>query len=221
MKKLLTLFAFFITVAVTNAQSISWGFTGRAGAFTTIEKSARQEIEDHDYTHGLGLQAGLGLWISQPLTTAGRVQFTLMQTAERQSSGKIYFVNDYGDSVIEPNVVDYNLAVSSSATYLYQLNKSWALGTGVGGMYEYLSRAKLHVEVMGRSNTTVVYKDEFDNKYRLNLRLYLPLESQYRLTEHVLLVGQVRVPVRSRLAASEAGFKEYDLGLWVGINYVL
>lgn len=220
MKKLLIPFILFITVAVVNAQSISWGFTGRAGCFTTIE-SASQETKSNDYTTSLGLKAGLGLWVSQPLTTSGRIQFTLLHTAERQNSGKIPLVDDDGQHVFDLNVTDYNLAIGSSATYLLQLNKSWTLGTGIGGMYEYLSRADVSAKVQGSSNSTVEYKDEFDNKYRRNFRFYLPLESQYRLTEHVILTGQAQVPLNSRLAAPETEFKEYDLGFWVGINYIL
>ncbi|WP_347157240.1 hypothetical protein [Pontibacter chitinilyticus] len=222
MKKLILVIA-LLSAFGAHAQTRSWGATARAGAQYT-RTTASQPIVD-SYTYGPGLQVGLGFWLSQAITANGKLQLTLLQSGTRQRAGEVMLTDPNRNPIGLLNAADYSLALHLSAVYLHQFNQVWAVGAGAAAQYEYFSKTRIHGEI-----TTNFYqgqpveeevKDTYDNFNRRKLRLYLPVEVQRQLSDHLTLVGQVQLPLSNRMAASESAFKEKDFGLTIGVNYSL
>ncbi|MEJ8801102.1 hypothetical protein [Pontibacter sp. H249] len=218
MKQILLLMCVLISWAA-HAQTTTWGLTTRAGGFTTV-KTSGNGVESYD--RGIGGRVELGAWLQQPVSERGRLQVSVLQSAERQAAGTIMFISENRNSISDLDVVDRNLAVNTTLLYLYKLNDAWSIGAGAGGVYEYLSNAKVSGDIMwGQPNIAQKYKESFENHYRRDLRFYLPLELQRQLTERITLAGQVQAQLSNLQAASETKQKEKNIGLMVGVNYTL
>ena len=205
-----------LTGFAAEAQNLSFGVTGRLGAFTTITTGNGNGKTEY----GIGQQAALGVWTKLSVASKSHVQLSLLQLAERQGAGEITFMDPGRSPLVDAKVTDRNLAVVLQALYLYSFNDRWSAGVGAGARYEYLSSAKVKAEADNRYYT-ISFKEIFDNRYRRPLTLHLPVELQYKITEQFAFAGQLQVQLSNRLGSSETSFKEHDLGLVLGVNYKL
>ncbi|WP_299705286.1 hypothetical protein [uncultured Pontibacter sp.] len=217
MKKLIFFLALLLTVAA-KAQDVSYGLTGRFGAYKTIVSSSESIGSNNQYRPGLQLE--VGAWVKLKVAEKSSVQFYVLQAIERQSGGTIRAVDSYGNDIADLKTRYGNLSIGGAAVYLYQLNDRLCMGAGVGSRYNLAA-----IMVMQKVEYGVGYavdsNDYYANTYHRKLKVFVPLEAQVKLSQRIQLVGQVQVPLSNRIAAAESAFKERDLGLTVGVNYTL
>ncbi|MBC5774192.1 hypothetical protein H8S95_08970 [Pontibacter sp. KCTC 32443] len=210
--KLLLFILVLITGVTANAQKVSYGLTGRVGAFKTLVSSGRTEETDL----GIGLQTALGGWAKIPISAKGNIQLTILQLGEIQNTGEVQVVNENRQPIADAKVRDQNLAVGLQVMYLYTLREKWCVGVGLGSKYEYFSENRVEKKYKG-----YLIRPNNSNSYRQDLTLHFPLESQYKLSERLALVGQVQYQFNNRIEATNSDYQEHDLGLSLGVNYTL
>jgi hypothetical protein len=217
MRKLLFILGLLTTVAA-KAQDITYGLTSRFGVYKTIV-SSRESVGANN-TYGRGLQLQLGGWLRKQVAEKGAVQLAVLQDIERQGGGTILVIDGQGYDITNLKTRYGNLAIGANALYLYQLRENLAVGAGLGASYTYVAVMALQELEYGGYHT-VGGKELYNNYYHRKLRFYVPLEVQQKLSSRLQLVGQVKVPLGNKIAASESAFRERDLGLALGVNYAL
>ncbi|MDX5436703.1 MAG: hypothetical protein LPK03_05880 [Pontibacter sp.] len=214
MKKLIFILSLLFTVSA-HAQDLTYGFTGRFGVYETLVGSSKPAIHDIEYKTGLQLE--LGAWARKPLAESGYLQLTLLQTLERQGGGTVQLIDPQQNPLADVKTRYGSLAAGLTTQYFYRLNDKLAIGGGVGAKYKYAAILAIQVP---KSAGSAEIDDYYEDRYHRKLQVYLPLEAQFGLLPNLEVVGQVQVPVTSKVAAASA-FSERDLGLAVGVNYLL
>lgn len=219
MKKLLFVLALLLTGAA-KAQDVSYGLTGRFGAYKTFVSSS--ESIGHDIRYGPGMQFEAGAWVKLKLAGKSGVQLYMSQALERQSGGTIMAVDGSRHDITNIKTRYGTLFIGVAGVYLYQISDRLSIGAGIAGRYNLVSiMVTQKFDFGGRYAVAVDGYDYYANTYHRKLRAYVPLEAQVKLSQRLQLVGQVQVPLSNRMAATESAFKERDLGLNMGINYTL
>ncbi|MBB6611470.1 transporter [Pontibacter sp. Tf4] len=211
-QKLLLLIFALLAGTAAHAQKISYGVTARAGVFKTLVSEQREAAATYD----IGLQASLGAWLKLPLANKSSLQFNILNTAERQGAGEVQVIDYNRHPIADAEVRDENLAVALQLIYLYALNERWSAGTGVGFKYEYYSKNKIEKDF-----EDYLIHPSYDNEYRQDLTLHLPVEIQYTFNERFALAAQAQVQLSNRLDTTNSDYRERDLGFSAGINYKL
>lgn len=217
MKKLLFIGVLLYSFAA-GAQDVSYGLTGRFGAYKTFVSSSESVGENNQY--GPGLQLEVGAWLRWHVTEKNSVQFVLSQGIERQSAGTVRAVDAQGHDITDLKTRYGNLSIGATALYLYQYNDRLAIGAGVAGKYRYAAIMVMQ-KLEYRLGPDVGGDDFYANMYHRKLTVHVPLEAQVKLNDRLHFVGQVQVPLSNKVIAQESAFKERDLGLTVGVNYTL
>ncbi|WP_242920960.1 hypothetical protein [Pontibacter liquoris] len=216
MKKLL-LAAALLAAFAAKAQTTTYGFTGSLGAFKTINSSSSAGA---DFNYAPGLQLQLGSWVQLPVSEKATLQLTLVHSIERQGGSKVTMTDENRNPLANVKTRYGNLAIGATAVYLRHLSDKLALGAGAGVTYKYVSLMAVQDFKMAGIAKAELAKT-YDDRYHRKFNAYLPVEVQYGLSPRVTLRGQLQVPLSNRIAASESAFKERDLGLAVGVNYIL
>ncbi|MER2999128.1 hypothetical protein [Pontibacter populi] len=212
MKQRLLLLIFILLGTTVSAQTLSYGLTGRVGAFYTLVSSARANETDF----GVGLQAGAGVWAKLPISSQSKIQVSLIQVAERQYAGEVQVIDEDRRPIADAKLRDVNFAAALQVMYLYSLGEKWSIGIGLGSKYEYFSESRIE-----KDYKDFLIRPNNANKYRRELTLNLPVEIQYNLNERLALVSQFQYQLSNRIEPANADYSEHDLGVSVGINYRL
>ncbi|WP_276497654.1 hypothetical protein [Pontibacter litorisediminis] len=216
MRKWIFILALLFSVSA-HAQDLTYGFTGRFGIYETLVSSSEPVGQD-DMLYKTGLQLEVGAWVRKPVTDAGYLQFTLLQVLERQGGGSVRLMDAQQNPVADAKTRYGSLGTAASLQYFFTLREKLALGGGVGAKYKYAAIMAIQQPAHAGSSTGV--DDYYQNRYHRRLQVYVPLEAQMALLPRLEVVGQVQVPLTSKVADSSV-FKELDLGVSVGVNYLL
>jgi hypothetical protein len=202
----------FLLCSNANAQTSTFGIAARVGAFKTLVSNERSKETDF----GAGLQFALGAWAKFLIAPKSNIQISLFQIAERQYAGEVQVVNEDRQPIHDAKVRDQNLAAVLQLVYLFTLNERWNIGAGLGSKYEYFSENRIEKEYRD-----YLIRPSYDNNYRRELTMHLPVEVQYKFNDRVTLVGQAQLQLSNRLKPAETKYTEHDLGATIGVNYQL
>lgn len=215
MKKLL--FALWLLLPLgAAAQELVYGFTGRVGAFRTFVDS-KEPVREAGYDPKLGGQLELGAWVQIQAGAAGYMQLSLLHTIERQGGGTVTLYDADSNPVSDAKTRYGNLSLGISGQYFYKLTEALSVGAGFGAKYKYFAIVGVQLPQYPGGEKPDGY---YANHHHRRLQLYLPLELQQRISPALSLVGQVQLPLLNKVDNASA-FREYDLGLSLGINYSL
>lgn len=198
----------------TSAQELTYGLTGHVGAFHTIVHSKQPALED-SYEPKIGGQLELGAWSQKEIGAAGYVQLTLLHGLERQGGGTITLYDVNSVPIGDAKTRYGNLSLGITGQYFYKLTENVSLGAGLGAKYKYFSIVGIQLPQYPGSEASDNY---YNNYHHYRLQLYMPLELQRKISTSMALIGQVQLPLSSKIDNTSA-FREYDLGLNLGVNY--
>ncbi|GAB3826681.1 hypothetical protein GCM10028895_37990 [Pontibacter rugosus] len=155
--------------------------------------------------------------LRKPVTPNGFVQLTPVLALDRQSGGNIRMTDLQQNPVADAKTRYGNLSVGAGVLYFHRFGSSLAVGAGVAAKYKLTAIMAIQ-KVMGQNGSEL--DDYYDSFYHRKLTLYLPLEAQLALAPKLELMAQLQLPINNRVAAAESAFKERDLGLVLGLNYL-
>lgn len=215
MKKMLFILGLLLPLCA-SAQEVTLGFTGRVGALQTIVDSKEPVLED-SYEPKVGGQLELGAWVQKEMGTAGYIQLTLLHSLERQGGGAITLYDLNSNPVGEAKTRYGNLLLGITGQYFHKLTDKVSFGAGLGAKYKYLSVVGIQMPQYPGSGAPDNY---YNNYHHRRVQLYLSVELQRKISTALAIVGQVQLPLTSKVDDASA-FKEYDLGLSLGVNYII